>query len=205
MVALLSLGVLIANDAAKPTADLSLFDGKTLTNWESVDVGGSGAVSVEEGELIISQGENVSGAVYKKAAELPMQNYEISLETMRVSGVDFFCGLTFPVGDAKTCLTLVMGGWGGAITGLSCIDGMDASDNNTSSFQGYKDDQWYKVKLQVRPKEIKVWLDDKEIINTDIEGKKLGLRAGPMESFAPLSLTTFQTTGAFRNIKIRKL
>ena len=182
-----------------------LFDGKSLNNWEKVDVGGSGEVSLEDGELIIAQGESVSGAVYKKVQELPLQNYEISLETMRVEGADFFCGLTFPVGDLKTCLTLVLGGWGGAVTGISSIDNMDASENSTSSFQRFADNTWYKVRLQVTPKEIHVWIDGKEVVNVDIEGKKLGVRPGPIESYLPLSLTTYQTRAAYKNIKVTKI
>lgn len=182
-----------------------LFDGKSLGDWEKVDIGGSGEVSVEEGELVVAQGESVSGAVYKKAKDLPLQNYEISLETMRVEGADFFCGLTFPVGDLKTCLTLVLGGWGGAVTGISSIDGMDASENSTSSFQRFADNTWYKVRLQVTPKELHVWIDGKEVVNVDIEGKKLGVRPGPIESYLPLSLTTYQTRAAYKNIKMTKL
>lgn len=197
---------LVSSAADAPKAEtFVLFDGKSLADWESVDTGGSGEVALEEGEMIINQGESITGTVYKKAAELPLQNYEITLETMRVSGVDFFCGLTFPVGDLKTCLTLVMGGWGGAVTGISSIDGLDASENNTSSYQRFKDETWYKVRLRVTPKEIKVWLDDKEIINTDIEGKKLGVRPGPIESYLPLSFTTYQTTAAIKNVKLTKI
>jgi len=182
-----------------------LFDGKSLGDWEKVDIGGSGEVSVEDGELVIAQGESVSGAVYKKAKDLPLQNYEISLETMRVEGADFFCGLTFPVGDLKTCLTLVLGGWGGAVTGISNIDGLDASENSTCSFQRFADNTWYKVRLQVTPKELHVWIDGKEVVNVDIEGKKLGVRPGPIESYLPLSLTTYQTRAAYKNIKVTKL
>lgn len=182
-----------------------LFDGKSLADWEKVDIGGSGDVIVENGELVITQGDSVSGAVYKKAKDLPLQNYEISLDAMRVEGSDFFVGLTFPVGDLKTCVTLVMGGWGGALVGISSIDGMDASENNTSSVQKFADNTWYKVKLQVTPKDIHVWLDGKEIINAEIEGHKLGVRPGPIESYLPLSFTTYQTRAAIKNVKLTKL
>jgi hypothetical protein len=185
--------------------NIVLFDGKSLGDWEKVDIGGSGEVSVENGELIIAQGDSVSGAVYKKAKDLPLQNYELTLEAMRVEGSDFFVGLTFPVGDLKTCLTLIMGGWGGALVGISSIDGMDASENNTSSVQKFADNTWYKVKLQVTPKDIHVWLDGKEVINTEIEGHKLGVRPGPIESYLPLSFTTYQTRAAIKNVKITKI
>jgi hypothetical protein len=195
-----------AADPAPAAMDtVVLFDGKSLADWEKVDIGGSGDVSLEDGEMIIAQGESVSGTVYKKAKDLPLQNYEISLETMRVEGADFFCGLTFPVGDLKTCLTLVLGGWGGAVTGISSIDGMDASENSTSSYQRFADNTWYKVRLQVTPKDIHVWIDGKEVVNVEIEGRKLGVRPGPIESYLPLSFTTYQTRAAIKNVKLTKL
>ncbi len=209
LTALLVLGTAfaIAEDKpapAKPEAakEIILFNGKSLDDWESVDVGGSGEVELEGGLMIINQGENVSGAIYKKAATLPTTNYEITLEAKRIQGVDFFVGLTFPVGDLKHCATLVCGGWGGSVTGISCIDSMDASDNNTSSYQRYKDDEWYAIKLRVTPKNLSVWLGDKQIIDEDIEGKKISVRPGPVESYLPLSLTTFNTMAAIRNVKL---
>ncbi|MBN2588491.1 MAG: hypothetical protein JXA96_01410 [Sedimentisphaerales bacterium] len=51
---------------------------------------------------------------------LVTMSYEITLEAMRVEGSDFFCGLTFPV-DENPC-TLIPGGWGGTLCGLSCIN-----------------------------------------------------------------------------------
>jgi hypothetical protein len=209
LTALLVLGTAfaIAEDKpapAKPEAakEIILFNGKSLDDWEFVDVGGSGEVELEGGLMIINQGENVSGAIYKKAATLPTTNYEITLEAKRIQGVDFFVGLTFPVGDLKHCATLVCGGWGGSVTGISCIDSMDASDNNTSSYQRYKDDEWYAIKLRVTPKNLSVWLGDKQIIDEDIEGKKISVRPGPVESYLPLSLTTFNTMAAIRNVKL---
>jgi hypothetical protein len=112
--ALLLFGASLVADEPKIEApkEFILFNGKSLDDWETVDVGGSGIVDLEGGVMIINQGENVSGAVYKKAASLPLTNYEITLEAKRLQGVDFFVGLTFPVGDLKTCATFVCGGWG---------------------------------------------------------------------------------------------
>ncbi len=193
---------LTAEDANK---SLLLFDGKSLEDWQPVDIGGSGAVDIQEGELIIDQGESLTGVVYKKSDTLPVKDYEITLEAMRLAGVDFFVGLTFPVRDKDTHLTLVIGGWGGSVTGISSIDGLDASQNSTGTFQRFEDDKWYKVKLQVREHEIKVLIDDKEVVDTDIKDRKLGLREGPMESYKGLSLTTFQTAAAIRNVKLTPL
>lgn len=189
--------------AEAPVAkEIVLFNGKSLDDWETVDIGGSGVVELEGGLMIINQGESVSGVVYKKAAALPVTNYEITLEAKRLQGVDFFVGLTFPVGSLKTCATLVCGGWGGSVTGISSIDNLDASENNTSSYQRYEDDKWYPVKLRVTPENLSAWVGDKQVIDEDIKGKKIAVRPGPIESYLPLSLTTFNTTAAIRNVKI---
>lgn len=190
---------------AESAKEIVLFDGKSLDDWEMVDIGASGAVELEGGLMVINAGDSVSGAVYKKAASLPMTNYEISLEAKRLEGVDFFCGLTFPVGGPKTCATLVCGGWGGAVTGISSIDGLDASENGTSNFVRYEDNKWYAVKVRVTPANLSVWIDGKHLIDQELEGKKVSVRPGPIESYLPLSFTTFATTAAIRNVKLTVL
>ncbi|MCE9520500.1 MAG: DUF1080 domain-containing protein, partial [Verrucomicrobia bacterium] len=142
------------------------------------------------------------GVVYKKADKLPLTNYEITLEAMRVDGSDFFCGLTFPVGGLKNCATLVCGGWGGTVTGISSIDGADASENSTGHFRKWENKKWHRIKLQVTPENITVWANDEKIIDIDIKGRKVALRPGPIEEYAPLSLTTYQTSAAIRNVKL---
>lgn len=182
-----------------------LFDGKSLKDWEPVDIGGSGEVTLEGGQMIIAQGDSLSGVVYKKAAELPLTNYEISLQAKRLQGVDFFCGLTFPVGKLDRCASLILGGWGGSVTGISSIDDLDAANNATGSYQRYDDDKWYNVRLRVTPTNLSAWVDDKQVVDIDIKERKVSLRAGPMEAYAPLSLTTYNTMAALRNVVLRKL
>jgi hypothetical protein len=185
--------------------ELVLFDGKSLDDWEARDAGASGNVELRDDLMIIGTGESLTGAVYKKTDKLPVTNYEISLDVQRLDGLDFFCGLTFPVGDLKTCVTLVLGGWGGSVSGLSSIDGMDASENSTGHYRRFEDKKWYRVKVRVTPENIVVWSNDEKIIDFDTPGRKLGLRAGQIEDYAPLSLTTYQTTAAIRNVKIKTL
>ncbi|GEP44055.1 3-keto-disaccharide hydrolase [Brevifollis gellanilyticus] len=202
-----------AQEPAKPAAPAApakeaatervLFDGKSLDAWETVDIGGSGTVELEGDLMIINQGDSLSGVVYKKPADLPLTNYEISLEAKRLQGVDFFCGLTFPVGDLKKCATLICGGWGGSVTGISSIDDFDAANNNTGSYQKYEDDKWYKIRLRVTPENLSVWLDDKQIVDQDITGRKVSLRPGPIESYAPLAISTYNTSAAIRNVKVK--
>jgi hypothetical protein len=191
--------------AEAPSKERLLFDGKSLDDWETVDIGGSGQVELEGGVMIINQGDSLSGVVYKKPQELPVTNYEISLMAKRLQGVDFFCALTFPVGDLKKCATLICGGWGGSVTGISSIDDVDASNNATGSYQKYEDDKWYAIRLRVTPENLSVWIDDKQVVDQDIKGRKVSLRPGPIESYAPLAISTYNTTGAIKAVRLRVL
>lgn len=198
----IALALTLHADAPK---EFILFDGKSLDNWQSVDCGGSGKVEIEDGEMRIGTGESLSGVIYKKAADLPHMNYEITLEGKRLEGSDFFCGLTFPVGNLKTSATLVLGGWGGTVTGISSIDGMDAAENSTGHYRRFQDKKWYSVKVRVEPERIQVWVNNENIIDVDTKDKKIGVRPGPIEEYLPLSLTTYQTTAAIKNIKVTPL
>ena len=68
---------------------------------------------------------------------------------MKIEGADFMCGLTFPVGDSHA--SLILGGWGGTVAGISSIDGHDASENETSSFISFPKDRWYTIRMRVTP------------------------------------------------------
>lgn len=194
-----------APEAKAAAEEVVLFGGKDLEDWETVDIGGSGQVELEGGVMIINQGDSLSGVVYKKPEQLPLTNYEISLSAKRLQGVDFFCGLTFPVGDLKRCATLICGGWGGSVTGISSIDDVDASNNATGTYQKYEDDKWYRIRLRVTPENLSVWIDDKQVVDQEIKGRKVGLRPGPIESYQPLAISTYNTSAAIRQVRLRKL
>lgn len=137
-----------------------LFNGKNLTGWEETDYAGRGKVSVKNGELHLDGGEILTGVTWKDKETLPKTNYEIVYEAKKIDGSDFFALITFPVGDKYA--SLVTGGWGGAVTGISSINSMDASENDTTLYVKYEPNIWYKFRVRVTPKMITVWLDPHE-------------------------------------------
>jgi hypothetical protein len=189
-----------AADATEP-AWKSLFDGKTLEGWKITDFSGRADVKVEDGKIILEPGNDLTGITY--AGEPPKMNYEVSLEATRLSGDDFFCGLTFPVGDA--CVTYVLGGWGGGVAGISSINGMDASENDTTKFLKFDTNKWYRVRVRVTPKVLEAFLDDESMAKVELQDKKLGMRAGEIELSQPFGIASFRTKAALREIKLRKL
>ena len=185
----------------KDDAIVSLFDGKTMGKWKVTNFGGEGEVETKDGVLVIKEGNPLSGVTWKEEPPARM-NYEITLEAQRTEGGDFFLGLTVPVN--KENISLILGGWGGGVSGLSSIDGMDASENETTQFLTYKKGQWYKVRLRVLEKRITAWLDGKCIVDVDTTEKKIGIRI-EVDASCPLGIATYSTTGSFRDIKLKKL
>jgi hypothetical protein len=178
----------------------SLFDGKTLKGWKVPVFGGDGDVEVEKGQITLGMGGPMTGITV--ARKMPRWNYELKLEARRVDGIDFFATTTFPVGDDRC--SFVTGGWAGTVVGLSCIDYYDASDNITTDFYNFKDKQWYTIRIRVTKAKIECWIDDDKIVDLPIEGKKISIR-DEVDLCNPMGITSYQTVGAVRNIKIRRL
>ena len=191
-----------AEKSAKEKNVVSLFDGKTLNGWESIEFGGEGDIMVADGEIQMMPGDPLTGICILDDVELPAENYEISLKGVKRDGHDFFCGITFPVKD-NFC-TLILGGWGGSLVGLSNLDGRDASENGTKVTHKFEKNRWYSVRVNVLPNRIKVWVDDEKLIDESIEGREVSIR-NDVISTTPLGITNFQTESAFKDIQIRKL
>ncbi len=187
----------------------SMFNGKNLDGWSVPQFGGDGEVKAENGCLVIGQGAMITGVKYEKV--FPKVDYEIRYEAKRTKGSDFFAALTFPYNDS--CCTFVNGGWGGGTVGLSCVDGYDASENPTSTFYTFDDDQWYRFRARVTGKEIKVWIDEETkegkrketlIVDFETEDHKISLRDETSE-YKPLGICTWCSEGLVRDIEYRKL
>ena len=178
-----------------------LFDGKTLTGWKVSDFAGKGEVTVKDGRITLEAG-HTTGITWTNANDLPRMNYEISLEAMRVEGGDFFCGLTFPV--AKDPCSLIVGGWGGGVVGISSLDGQDAANNETTKYVSFKNGQWYQIRLRVTERKIQAWIDADKVVDVDTSEKTISIRP-EVEDSQPLGIAAWSTTAALRNIRLRKL
>jgi hypothetical protein len=178
-----------------------LFDGKTLANWRATKFIGDGAVRVENGELILEAGRDLTGVTWI-GPDLPATNYELALQARRVEGSDFFAGVTFPVADSFC--SLILGGWGGQVVGLSSINGMDASENQTSQSVDFELGRWYDIRIRVTPAKIDAWLDERQIINQDLKGNKVDTRL-EVDPSRPLGVASWRTKSALRNIRLRRL
>jgi len=207
-VALTGVMALAEGDAAKGKPDApgksqwrSLFDGKTLAGWKTTQFGAHGEPEVQDGTIILPAGDPLTG-INREKDDVPHVNYEIALEAQRVEGNDFFVGLTFPV--EKSFASLILGGWAGSVCGISSIDHMDASENSTSSFHEFKKGQWYKVRVRVLKDRLEAWLDDEQIVDADIAGKKISTRV-EVDASKPFGFCSYRTKAALRNIRIREL
>ena len=179
---------------------VSLFNGKTLDGWEITDFGTQGGVTVEKGTIVLGMGDGCTGITLKK--DFPEINYEVTLEAEKIDGDDFFCGMTFPVG--KNSCTLIVGGWGGTVVGLSSIDGLDASENETGRLKKFSHNRWYKIRLRVTKKLIQAWIDGQKMVDLPIEGRKLSIRS-EVELSQPFGIASWKTTAALRNICVGKI
>jgi Domain of Unknown Function (DUF1080) len=177
-----------------------LFDGQTLQGWQLTNFGGQGNVRVEDGTLILEMGSDLTGITWKR--EFPKMNYEVALEAKRVEGSDFFCGVTFPVGDSFC--SLILGGWGGTVVGLSSIDGKDASENSTSRLMNFDLNRWYRVRLRVGEREIEAWIDDQKVVNQELAGHRIGIRP-EVDLSRPFGIASWRTEAALRDIRFRSL
>lgn len=198
-----------AASAAKPAAAAarSLFDGKSLAGWKDSGFAGAGETKVEpnfrgQGPVIlIEAGQSLSGITFTNP--VPKQNFEVTLEALKVQGNDFFIGLTFPVAESHA--TLVLGGWGGATTGISSIDGLDASENDTTKFLGYDKDKWFRIRMKVTPAKLETWINDDKVVDQDIKDRRISMRFGEIENSVPFGIATYQTTTVIRKVEIKPL
>jgi hypothetical protein len=187
-----------APEATEP--EMVLFDGKDMGQWVAAKYEEGGKVLLKEGTIVIEKGNDMTGI--KWTGPLMRMNYELTLEAMRVEGEDFFCGLTFPYG--KDPCTLVCGGWGGSLVGLSNIDYYDAANNQTDTSMNFDNGKWYTIRLRITPAKIEAWIGGDKLVDFETADHKIGIRY-EVTPCKPLGIATWRTTGAVRNIKVVRI
>lgn len=202
LVGLFTVAFVLRGITADSTNDWqSLFDGKSLTGWKVTDFAGHGEVKARDGVLTIEMGAALCGVTYTNP--VPKIDYEVSLKARKIAGGDFFCGLTVPVKD-EHC-TLIVGGWGGGLVGISSIDGMDASENETMKVLYFETGKWFDIRFRVMADRLTAWIDKEEVADVNIKGRRISMRPGEIEIAVPFSISTYATTAEIKDIKIRKV
>ena len=198
---------LLARAAAQPVVPFEgegwtpLLDGKTLAGWKETAFAGRGEVECTNGLVVLNMGDPFTGIQWTN--DPPHGSYEVALDALRLMGTDFFCGLTFPVRDSFC--SLIVGGWGGGLVGLSSLDGYDASENETTHSLSFERGHWYRIRLRVTADRIEVWIDQDKIINVATKDRRISLRPGDIELSKPFGICAWQTTAALREIRLREL
>ena len=199
--------VILPPSAATPPAPFvgegweAMFDGQTLKGWREGQFGTPGRVECLPGVILLKEGDPFTGINYTNA--LPKMNYEVAFDAMRVTGLDFFCGLTVPVGE-DFC-SLIVGGWGGSVVGISSLDGMDASENQTTKFLNFDQGRWYRIRLRITQDRLEGWIDQDKVVDVVTKDKKISLRPGDIELSKPFGVACYSTTAALREIKLRRV
>lgn len=180
-------------------------DRNDLDNWQIIRFGGEGKVFSKDGVLNLDLGSPMTGVKYTGKVEKlfgpELENYAITLKAKRVEGIDMFLGLTFPVGK-KGHVSLILGGWAGAVTGISNLDGMNASENATTQYHAFKDNQWYDVKILLTEEKIECWLGDKKIVDEPRADYDSFTTHGSVTDTVPFGLFTYGTWGAYKDFKV---
>ncbi len=176
--------------------------------WEPLDFGFNGQPTIAPDLLSIPSSERLSGVAFKGDLDALLgpahENYEITLQAQRIDGHDIFLGLTFPVGP-KESASLVLGGWGGSVCGISLVDGLSANENAHQTIRHFEDKEWHTVKLRVDAKEIRAWIDGDTLFTVVRKPETHFSVRAEVEPTAPLGLFTFATTAQIRCLAVRKL
>jgi hypothetical protein len=197
---LFALALLTASTsgAAEP---VQLFNGRDLTGWKTADLFEGGKVAVlPDGAVECDFGNPMTGIAYTNTP--PRMNYELSLQAVRVQGFDFFVALTLPI-ETNYC-TIIIGGWGGNLCGISSVDYLDASENQWSENTTLENERWYTLRVRVTPGVLQVFLDE-TLYTARVEGppSRFSLRSGSdIDKTGPLGLASYRTKARWRNFTL---
>jgi hypothetical protein len=177
---------------------ITLFDGETLDFWDSAPFPFCGKIEVHDSAIILQRGQPLSGIVWNGL--IRQMNYELSLQAKRIDGEDFFCGITFPIG--QNFASLLIGSSGGSDCRLCCIGGLEPSVSAQS--QPFENERWYSVRLRVAGTHIQAWIDETAAVDLDTTDKMLALR-DDLAASKPLAIMTNNASAAVRKIVLTLL
>jgi hypothetical protein len=199
---LLTLTISASGQEPKSPGWEVLFNGTSLEGWKVTDFGGEGEVTVDNGQIVMRMGQPMTGITWKDASKIPTDNYEVTLQAMKRKGDDFFCCLTFPIRD--THASFVVGGWAGTVVGLSSINGSDASENETTQYEKLDQNKWYAVRVRVAGGKVECWLNEKQMVDVELEGKRITTRI-EVDPNKPLGVCCYNTESGLKEIKLRRV
>ncbi len=181
---------------------VALFNGKNLEGWKAADIWGNGKVeALSNGVVSCGLGKPLTGIAYTNS--FPTMSYEVRMEALRKEGSDFFVAMTIPV-ESNAC-TVVIGGWGGGLCGISSINFLDASENQYSEGVVFKNDVWYTLRVRVTPGLLEVFLND-TLYTAKVpfeSSSAFTLRAGSdIDKTKPFGLATYETKALWRNLTV---
>jgi len=187
----------------EPGKWVALFNGKDLKGWRIVEDGEfemHGKIEVKDGAIRLGVGMPFSAVTW--TGDFPLEDYEVELEAMRTSGVDIFAATTFPVGKAN--VSFIVGGWGDTVVGISSVDHMNASENETTKIKSFDNDKWQRFRVRVTKDRIETWVNDEQMVDLARAGHTFPLYGG-VEPVSPFGIFSWQSDGALRNIRFRRL
>lgn len=159
-----------------------------------------GEVEVRPGHLAMAAGQPATGLGYR--GPVPRIDYRIEIEARRTEGSDFFCGMAFPILDQYA--SLIIGGWGGGVTGISNVDGMAAVENETTGYTPFENDRWYRIELRVTEALISASIDGGEILQVEVPDRRFSVWI-EQEPLLPLGVSTWYSAGEIRKMQLEEI
>ena len=181
-----------------------LLEAPHAASWRASGMEEQGEAFVKDGEITTGIGSPMTGITFTAWESLGVarDRYIIEYEAMRAKGADFFGSITFPVRDSG--LTFIIGGWGGGLTGVSSIDGLDASENMTRGNLAFENNRWYRVRIELKDENLTITIDGRPFVNVSLKGRETGLRYGEISKCLPLGFASYYTTARIRRIIVRE-
>lgn len=171
-----------------------------LRGWliaERYDFSDRGEVHCDGKVLSMGAGSPATGLSYQ--GPLPSDTYRLTWQARRTKGSDFFSGVTFPIRGSFA--TLIVGGWGGGVVGVSNIDNMSAVENESTQYLEFENDRWYRFELTVGKKTLAFKIDDEVYFDLKHDTHKYSVW-WEQEQMTPLGIANWHTASEIKELQI---